>query len=127
MHDKNLHEQGLATGGRIYGKDGYRGLVERVQRYDSDLADYLVENAFGQVLSREGLDLKTRMLCNVAALTALGIDTLLRSYLRGALNAGATETEVKEVLIQMYLYAGWPRCLNALGVYEEILQENRSK
>lgn len=125
MRDKDLHEQGLAMGGRIYGKDGYQDLVERVQKYDEDLADYLVENAFGQVLTREGLDLKTRMLCNIAALTAMGIETLLRSYIRGALNVGATETEIKEVLVQMHLYFGWPRCLNAFSIFEQVLEERR--
>jgi len=123
MRDKDLHEKGLEMGGKIYGKDGYKGLVERVQKYDDELADYLVENAFGQVLTREGLDLKTRMLCNVAALTALGIETLLRSYINGALNVGATEVEIREVLIQMHLYAGWPRCLNAFSVFEQLLED----
>ena len=125
MRDEQLYKQGLDTGSKIYGKDGYLGLVKRVERYDRDLADYLVENAFGQVLTRPGLDLKTRMLCNVAALSAVGIETLLKSYIRGALNVGASETEIKEVLIQMHLYVGWPRCLNAFTVLEEVMEERR--
>jgi 4-carboxymuconolactone decarboxylase len=123
MKNKELHESGLKVGEKVYGSSRFDDFVTELSEYDKELADYLVENAFGQVLARPGLDFKTRMLCNVAALAAMGIEPLLRSYIRGALRAGASKQEVTEVLIQMHLYAGWPRCVLGLRVMKEVFKE----
>ncbi len=124
MKNEELNKKGLEIGEKIYGKK-YEQLVEKIKNWDPELADWLVEHAFGEVLSRDKLDLKTRMLCNVASLTALGIETLLESYIKCALNVGATEDEVKEVIIQQHLYAGWPRMVNALGVLQKVSEEQK--
>ncbi|MEL6417965.1 MAG: carboxymuconolactone decarboxylase family protein [Pseudomonadota bacterium] len=98
-----------------------------LQRYEDKvpgLADYVVGTAYGQIYNRPGLDLKTRQLATVAALTALGGQTgpQLRVHVAASLKSGASETEVIEVILQMSLYGGFPAMINALNVALEVFE-----
>jgi 4-carboxymuconolactone decarboxylase len=65
-----------------------------------DFADYLVEFAFGDIYARPGLDIKTRQIATVAALTALGTaPAQLRVHVGGALHVGWTRQEIVEVIM----------------------------
>ncbi|WP_294313996.1 carboxymuconolactone decarboxylase family protein [uncultured Sphingomonas sp.] len=88
-----------------------------------DLGRYIIEFGFGDVYSRPGLDLRTRELATVAALTAMGnARPQLEVHLAAALNVGATAAEIVEVIIQMALYAGFPASLNAIAALRTVLE-----
>lgn len=88
-----------------------------------DLGRYIIEFGFGDVYSRPGLDLRTRELATVAALTAMGnARPQLEVHLAAALNVGATTNEIVEVIIQMSLYAGFPASLNAITALRSVLE-----
>ena len=101
-----------------------RGIVAQInpgleqalaERYDGafpGFAETLVEFAYGRLYARDGLDLKTRQIATVAALTALGGQTgpQLRVNLEHALAAGASERELLEVILQMSVYGGMLGC-----------------
>lgn len=89
------------------------------------LAESVVDFAYGQQYAREGLDLKTRYLATIAALTALGGQTRpqLKVNVGGALKAGATQREIGEVIWQMALYGGFPAAINALNAALEVFEE----
>ncbi|GHG79165.1 carboxymuconolactone decarboxylase family protein [Pseudodonghicola xiamenensis] len=94
-------------------------------RYDAtipDMAETLVEWAYGRQYAREGLDLRTRQLCTVAALTAMGGQTgpQLKVNIEHALAAGANEREVLEVIWQMAIYGGMPAAINGLNAAIEV-------
>ncbi|ENY6167514.1 carboxymuconolactone decarboxylase family protein [Vibrio fluvialis] len=106
--------------------DGYAGqkVMESLQDICPDLARFTVEYPFGDIYSREGLDLKSREIATVAALTALGNCTpQLKVHLNAALNVGCTEDELKEVILQMSVYAGFPAALNGMFAFKEVLAE----
>lgn len=63
----------------------------------------------------------------VAAHTARGDLGNLKTALNEGLDAGLTVNEIKEILVQMYAYAGFPRSLNGLGVFSEVLKERESQ
>jgi 4-carboxymuconolactone decarboxylase len=89
-----------------------------------DFATYLIEFPFGDVYSRPGLDLKSRELAVVAALTAMGnAAPQLKVHIHGALNVGASQQEVLEIIIQMAVYAGFPAALNGLFVAKDVFRE----
>ena len=89
-----------------------------------DFAKYLIEFPFGDIYSRPQLDLKTREIGVVAALTALGNATLqLKVHIHGALNVGCTREEVVEIIMQMAVYAGFPSALNGLFAAKEVFAE----
>ncbi|HEY8102760.1 MAG TPA: carboxymuconolactone decarboxylase family protein [Burkholderiaceae bacterium] len=88
-----------------------------------DFARYLIEFPFGDIYSRPGLDLRTRELAVVAALTAMGnAAPQLKIHIQGALNVGCTQEEIVEVMMQMAIYAGFPVALNGLFAAKEIFQ-----
>ena len=93
-----------------------------------DLGTLAVEFNYGQIFSRPGLDLKSRLLAAVAGLTALGNTEQLRFYINGALNIGWTQEEILEAMLQMAIYAGFPVALNTiLTVANEVFYERNEK
>ncbi|MFP3886651.1 carboxymuconolactone decarboxylase family protein [Priestia filamentosa] len=93
-----------------------------------DLGTLAVEFNYGQIFSRPGLDLKSRLLATIAGLTALGNTEQLKFYINGALNVGWTEKEILEAMLQMVIYAGFPVALNTLlTVANEVFSERREK
>ncbi|AXX97472.1 carboxymuconolactone decarboxylase family protein [Profundibacter amoris] len=103
--------------------------IEQVlrDRYDGILpgfAESLVEWAYGRHYSREGLDMKTRQLCTVAALTTLGGQTApqLKINIENTLAAGASEREIAEAIWQMAVYGGLPAAINGLNAAKEVFE-----
>lgn len=97
-------------------------------RYDDALpgfAETLIESAYGRLYAREGLDMKTRQIATVAALTVLGGQTgpQLRVNIEHALAAGASEREILEVILQMSAYGGWPAAINGINTALEFFAE----
>lgn len=95
VHD--WRERGEVTCATVYG-DSYAPLRRNIRALHDALDDWMVVEGYGKVLSRPGLDLKRRELCIVAACAAAGQDRQLHSHLRGALNAGASQSEVGAAL-----------------------------
>ena len=81
----------------IYG-ESYEMLRRNIRGLHPALDTWMITDGYGKVLSRPGLDLKTRELCIVAACAASGQQRQLHSHLHGALNAGATLNEVEGAL-----------------------------
>lgn len=119
-------EKGWAKLKEIDGKAGEK-VIEALKDISPDLARYVIEFPFGDVYSRDGLNLKEREIATIAGLTALG-NALpqLKVHIHAALNVGCSETEIKEVIIQMAVYAGFPAALNAMMAAKEVFAE-RSK
>lgn len=89
-----------------------------------DFARYLIEFSFGDLYSRPQLDLKSREIGVVAALTALGnAAPQLKVHIHGALNVGCSREEVVEIITQMAAYAGFPAALNGLSSAKEVFAE----
>ena len=107
----------------IDGKAG-ENVVEAMRDIAPDFADLLIEFPFGDVYSRKGLDLKSREIATISALTAMGTAMpQLKVHIHGALNVGCTQEEIIEVMIQMAVYAGFPSALNGLFVAKEVFDE----
>lgn len=108
---------------KVDGEAGHR-VIESLQDICPDLAKFTIEYPFGDIYSRPGLDLKSREIATVAALTAMGTcRPQLKVHLEGALNVGCSEEEIKEVILQMSVYAGFPAALNGMFAFKEVLQE----
>jgi 4-carboxymuconolactone decarboxylase len=106
--------------------DGEAGVAveERLNAICPDLARYLIEYSFGEIYAREILDNKTKEQAVVAALTAMGTAVpQLRVHIRAALHVGCSPEEIREIIIQMVGYAGFPATLNAMGTLMDVLGE----
>ena len=115
--------QGLAKLTEIDGEAGEK-VINSLANICPDLGKYIIEYPFGDIYQREGLDLKTREVVTVAALTALGhCQPQLNVHINGALNVGCAPQEIVEVILQMSVYAGFPAALNGMFVAKAVFAE----
>ncbi len=108
--------------------DGEAGenVIESLKDIAPDLGKYTIEFPFGDIYNRPGLDLKSREIATVAALTALGnASPQLKVHIHGALNVGCTKDEIIEIIIQMAVYAGFPAALNGIFVAKEVFKDRK--
>jgi 4-carboxymuconolactone decarboxylase len=89
----------------------------------------MMEMWFGKTFNREGLDAKTRLLVTIAALTVLGAqaEPQLKLAVRHALEAGATQREIAEVIWQMSMFGGLPAMQKALELAQSVFAEVEEK
>lgn len=114
------YTRGLAKLQEIDGQAG-EAVLDSLADIAPDFARYLIEFPFGDIYSRPGLDLKSREIAVVAALTALGnAAPQLKVHIQGALNVGVSRSEVVETIMQMAVYAGFPAALNGLAAAREV-------
>jgi 4-carboxymuconolactone decarboxylase len=89
-----------------------------------DMRRYIVEFVAGDILSRPGLDPKSRQLATVAMLAAMSqAPDEFRMHLAGAMRLGWTREELVEVLLQTAVFAGFPASLNALKWAEAVFAQ----
>ncbi|WP_294276969.1 carboxymuconolactone decarboxylase family protein [uncultured Chryseobacterium sp.] len=102
--------------------------VESLQDISPDLRIFIVEYAYGDIYTRNGLDLKSREIAVVAALTAMGnAEPQLKVHINGALNTGSSINELKEVILQMSVYSGFPKAMNGMNALKEVLHDRQQQ
>lgn len=117
------YKQGIEKFREIKGEGAEKSL-ERLKSLSPDLTRYIMEFAFNDIYRRPGLDLRSREIATIAALTALGnAPQQLKVHTICALNAGVTKEEITEIILQMALYAGFPAAINAMQAVNEAFDE----
>lgn len=94
--------------------------------FDADFQRLITEVAWGAIWSRPGLERKTRHLLTIAMLAALGKESELAMHIRATRNTGVTAEEIKEVLLQVAIYAGVPAANTAFAVAKEVLGDQET-
>jgi 4-carboxymuconolactone decarboxylase len=123
MNTESRYERGLAKLREIDGQAGEK-VIQSLEDIAPDFARYVIEFPFGDIYSRPGLDLKSREIAVVAALTAMGNATpQLKVHIHATLNVGVTREEIVETIIQMAVYAGFPAALNGLMAAKEVFAQ----
>lgn len=105
--------------------DGNAGemVVDSLKDIAPDFGDLLIEFPFGDIYTRKNLDLKSREIATIAALTAMGgAENQLKVHIHAGLNVGLKREEIIEIIMQMAVYSGFPRALNGLFVAKEIFK-----
>src|SRR5438132_924480 len=106
------------------GGEGYDIPINRLAEVAPDLARFTIEFAYGDILSRPGLDLRLRQIATVASLMAHGsVQPQLKYHMTGFLNAGGEPAELVEMLFLAIVILGFPVSINAIGIVREIFQE----
>jgi 4-carboxymuconolactone decarboxylase len=113
-------ERGKRALAEIDGEAGER-VVAALSDIAPDFARYLLEFPFGDIYCRPGLDLRSREIATIAALTALGnANPQLKVHIEAGVNVGISREEITEVIMQMAVYAGFPAALNGLFAAKEV-------
>lgn len=117
----DAYEQGLAIRRQVMGDDFVDQAFAKTSDFSRPLQEFITENAWGSVWCRGILGLKERSLITVAMLTALGRQHELAGHVRGARNNGATDEEIREVILHAAVYCGVPLASEAMRTAENAL------
>lgn len=119
--DEVLDRKGREIMAKLHGARAEDGYAAPGNSITSELYPMAIRYGYGELWSRPGLDHRQRMLCALAAFTAMGLEGQLRKFAKSALNVGLTREEVIEAAIQTAPYGGFPRALNGLSILGEAL------
>ena len=112
---------------QVDGEDGER-VLEILKTIAPDFADYIVKYPFGEIYSRDGLDWKSREICSVSALAAMGnAKPQLKTHIKSALAAGCSQKEIIELMMHVSVFAGFPAALNGLFAAKEVFDKQDAK
>ena len=123
MEEVSRYQKGVDMAYKLNGAARGEQVLREMENLSPDFKRYAIEFVLGDIWQRPNLDLRTRSLCNVAALTALGRESQLRLHILGALHNGASKEEIIEVLLQMAAYAGFPAAWDGLIAAKQIFAE----
>ena len=118
-------QRGLEMMALFTGEENVERGREYLESLDPELHRHIIEFVYGEIYAGEALDPKTRALCTVAMLASTGQQLQLGVYVRSARRQGASEEEIREVLRQVAVYAGFPAAWNALATMNTALQDDR--
>ena len=137
MSESDTHDSSMGYSSGRWSSEAYQRGAERRDRMvggagtrrrrmmaalHPDLERFLVEHAWGDVLSRPGLDERTRELVTLGILLALGRDRETLTHFTAALNIGMTRDELVELLIHTSVYAGFPAMVTGAHLLAEVLE-----
>ena len=119
----DLYERGLTVRKAVLGEAHVARASANATPFDRDFQDFITQYAWGGVWTRPGLDRRTRSLLTIAMLASLGHGEELKLHIRATRNTGATREEVKEVLLQVAVYAGAPAANSAFAIAKRVYKE----
>jgi len=123
MDENATFKAGLAVRRKVLGDEYVNNSLANVDEFTEPLQQFLTEHAWGAVWVREGLSLKTRSMLNLAMLTALNRPNELKLHIRGAINNGVTQGEMREIFLQAAVYCGAPAGLDSFKVAQAVFKE----
>ncbi len=118
------YERGYAQFARMVGEENIEQLTSRFKAVCPDFETEVVSVVGGRIWTRGGIDLKTRSLCSICVLAALGRNNALKLNLRMALRNGASVKEICEAMFQVAAYAGFAAAWDALEKLQEVLEDD---
>lgn len=117
--------QGMEQLKAIDGKGG-ENVIRSLEDIAPDLGKFIVEFAFGDIYTRQGLTTAERELITLSILlTAGGCEPQLEVHINGALNVGITPERIIETFLQCIPYTGFPKVLNAVFVAKKVFAERK--
>jgi 4-carboxymuconolactone decarboxylase len=121
MDDQRRRDQGMTVRRAVLGDDHVDRAAAATTELTADFQDLITRYAWGEVWARPGLDRRTRSCITLAMLAALGHEEELAMHVRAALGLGLGPAEIKEVLLQVAVYAGVPAANRAFKVAQQAL------
>lgn len=114
-------EKGLKIRKEVMGDDFVEKALQNATAYAMPLQTLVTENAWGDVWGREGLSRRDRSLLNLGMIAVLNRPNEFKGHVRGALRNGVTPEEIREVILQVSVYAGFPAAIDSFRNASEVL------
>jgi 4-carboxymuconolactone decarboxylase len=123
MEDAERGAQGMTVRRAVLGDAHVDRAVAATTPFTADFQDFITRYAWGDIWSRPGLSRAERSIITLTALAVLRQEEELAMHLRGALRNGLTPDQIKEVLLQVAVYAGVPAANRAFAIAARVLAE----
>ena len=120
---KDMFDKGFEIRTSVLGAEFVEKSFASADDFNRPLQELVTEYCWGAVWGRDTLDKKTRSMLNLAMLSALNRPHELKMHVKGALTNGVTKDEIREVLLQVVIYAGVPAGVDSFRVAREAMQE----
>jgi 4-carboxymuconolactone decarboxylase len=124
MEDAERSAQGMTVRREVLGDDHVDRAVAGTTPFTADFQSFITRYAWGEVWSRPGLSRAERSMITLTALATLRQDEELAMHLRAALRNWLTPDQIKEVLLQVAVYAGVPAANRAFAIAARVLAES---
>lgn len=121
--DKQRFETGMEIRKSVLGNEYVERSFAAADDFNREQQELVTEYCWGAVWGRPGLDRKTRSLLNLAMISSLNRPHELKMHVAGALRNGVTREEIKEVFLQVMIYAGVPACVDSFRIAREVFAE----
>jgi 4-carboxymuconolactone decarboxylase len=119
-----LYEQGLKVRKAVLGEKYVERALANVNSFNAPLQELVTEWCWGKIWGRPGLDRRQRSLLNLAMIGVLNRPHELKAHVRGALNNGVSPAEIREVFLQVMIYAGVPAAVDSFRIAGEVFAED---
>jgi len=120
-------EKGMTMRKSVLGAEHVTRAEANKTEFDADFQRIITEGAWGAIWTRPGLDKKTRHMLTIAMLAAMGKHDELAMHIRATRNTGVTPEEVREVFLQVSVYAGAPAANSAFAIAKRVYKELESE
>lgn len=120
---KDVRERGLEIRKNVLGAEYVEAAFRSADDFNLPMQELVTEYCWGAVWGREALSLKTRSMLNLAMIATLNRPNELRLHVRGALRNGVSKDEIREVFMQVAVYAGVPAGVDAFRLAREVFAE----
>ena len=121
--DKKMHDKGLEVRKAVLGEAYVNNALKNVDDFNRPFQEMLNEYCWGTVWGREELPRKTRSMLNIAMIAILNRQHEFRAHLKGALTNGVSKDEIREILMQVAIYAGVPAAVDSFRLAREAFAE----
>jgi 4-carboxymuconolactone decarboxylase len=120
---KDMFDKGFEIRKAVLGAEFVEKSFASADDFNRPMQELVTEYCWGAVWGRETLDRRTRSMLNLAMLASLNRPHELKMHVKGAIRNGVTKDEIREVLLQVAIYAGVPAGVDAFRNAREALQE----
>jgi 4-carboxymuconolactone decarboxylase len=121
--NRETYNKGLAIRSAVLGEAYVNKALADADDFTKPLQDLVTEYCWGAVWGREELPRKTRSMLNLAMISVLNRPHELRTHIKAALTNGVTRDEIREVFLQVAIYAGVPAAVDSFRIAGEIFAE----
>jgi 4-carboxymuconolactone decarboxylase len=121
--DQHTFDKGNEVRTAVLGEEYVQAATRNADEFSRPLQDLVTEYCWGAVWARDGLALKTPSMLNLAMISVLNRPHELRTHLRGALNNGVTRDEIREIFLQVAIYAGVPAAIDSFRAAREVFAD----
>lgn len=121
--DRETYQRGLQIRSAALGAEYVTKALAEADDFSRPLQDLLTEYCWGAVWGRPELPLKTRSMLNLAMIPILNRPNELRTHIKAALTNGVTRDEIREIFLQVAVYAGAPAAVDSFRIAREVFSQ----